>query len=319
MQKSSRWKWSFGLAAAACAAVLAGPGSARGQSSAIGELGAGGTAQGDISNTAGEEDRIGIDLGQGSALTATLTATFTSEIDLLGPNDAATSASFGAAATKSLVAWQVPESGRYHFRIRSADGSQGTYKLTAQAAWPSRLALDGQAGGALQVALPAGASVKGTISATPAGSWDPAVSSFMAPNGVNLLASALQGAKGIVRLPKTTTSAAGMHAIAVGGPVAGATFVATLTVKPPKTKPAKIDIRNGLAGVSFAQDGVAQMLVNDNCTKCHAWASTYAGAKQYARLALPRIQSGQMPAGGPRVSAADLSLFKQWVATGMQP
>jgi hypothetical protein len=308
---------SLGVAAAAGAVVLSGADSARGQSAAIGELGAGGTAQGDISRQAAEEDRIGIDLVEGSTLAAKFAGTFSAHVDLLAPNDATTTVDLGA--TPTLTAWPVTETGRYHFRIRSADGSQGAYSLTAVATWPKKVALAGATGDAFSVGLPAGASVKGTVASSPAGAWNPSVSAFLAPDGANLLAAAIAAKKGVARLPKTAIVTSGRHAIAVDGGTPGCLFQATLSVKAPKRKLAKIDIRNGLSPVSFALDGIAKLMTDNGCVKCHPWASSAADARLHAPIAVVRMKLGQMPVGGPRVPAAAIALFQQWITTGMNP
>lgn len=314
-----RWSAAALATAAAGAAALFGASDARGQGSQIGELGAGGSVQGDISKDAGEEDRIGLDLAAGSTLDVKLAAAFAADISLLGPSDAPTGADFGASAAKSLAAWPVTTTGKYHVVIRSADGSQGLYTLTAAATWPTKVTLTGASGGTVSVGLPAGAAVKGTVSSVPGGAWDPRVMAITAPGGSNLLAAPVTGAKGIARIPKTATSVAGLHSITVDGGTAGGQFQAAITVKAKKAKPTKLDLRNGLTVVGFAADGIGQMMKDYNCVACHAWAANYAGVKLYAKRALPRIQTGQMPAGGPRLPADAVSLFQQWIATGMNP
>ena len=47
----------------------------------------------------------------------------TMKIDLLDPNEGATTANFGAGAARTLTAWPATSSGKFHFRIGSADGS----------------------------------------------------------------------------------------------------------------------------------------------------------------------------------------------------
>lgn len=320
MQKtSSRWTASFLAIVVASGAALYGAPNAIGQSSATGELGAGGVALGDISTTAGEEDRIGVDLVSGSTLSAKFVAGFHAEIVLLDPNDAASAATFSTAAASTLVAWAVPATGKYHFRIRSADGTQGTYTLTAAAKWPAKVTVTGSSGGDASIGLPAGATVKAVVSSMPAAAWDPNLVAFMAPGGVNLLGAAVTGAKGVALLPKTKTTAAGVHSISVQGGAAGAQFQAAFTVKAAKVKPARIDLRNGLTSVGFAAGGIGQMMKDYNCVTCHSWASSYAGVKANAVLAVPRIQVGQMPKGGPPLPASAVSLFQQWVNTGMKP
>jgi len=312
---NGRWVASI-VALIAAGGALYGARDARGQGSQIGELGAGGTAQGDISRSAGEEDRIGIDLAAGSTLDVKLTAAFAADVALLAPDDADTGASFGTAATKALTGWPVTSTGRYHLVVRSADGSQGLYTLTAQPTWAKKVTLTGSMGASVSVGLPAGAAVKGTISSMPAGTWDPRVMSFMAPGGIDLLGAPVTGTKGVARVSKIATTVAGMHSITVDGGTAGGQFQAALTVKAKKVKPAKVDLRNGLTQVSFASDGVAKMMADHGCVGCHAWAANASSLKPFAKRALPRIQSGQMPLGGARLSAAEVALFQQWIATG---
>jgi hypothetical protein len=319
--RKTRMQWAVSLVSVVAAGVAAfsGAPSASGQSSANGELGAGGTALGDISTAAGEEDRIGIDLVSGSSLAAKLVAGFNSDIVLLDPSDAPSAATFGAAAPRTLAAWTVTTTGKYHFRIRSADGTQGTYTLTAAVKWPAKVTVTGTSGGSAAIALPAGATVKAIVSSVPAAGWNPSVTAFMAPGGINLLAAPVAGAKGVALLKPVKTTAAGVHSIAVGGGAAGAQFQAAFTVKAAKVNPVRIDLRNGLTSVGFAAAGIGQMMKTYNCVACHAWASSYAGVKANALLAVPRLQIGQMPLGGPPLPASAVSLFQQWVNTGMKP
>jgi hypothetical protein len=93
---------------------------------------------------------------------------------------------------------------------------------------------------------------------------------------------------------------------------------ANFTVKAPKVKPAKLNLANGLTPVSFAQDGVARLLA-DRCLACHAWAASAATAQSHAAAAVVRVRSGQMPQGGTRLTAAQVSLLAQWVSSGMNP
>ena len=320
MQKTkSRRTWSFLAIVAGGAAALCGAPNASGQSSATGELGAGGTALGDISTAAGEEDRIGIDLVSGSSLSAKLVAGFNAEIVLLDPSDATSAAAFGAAAPRTFTAWSVPATGRYHFRIRSADGTQGAYTLTAAVKWPAKVTMTGTSGGTVSIGLPSGAAVKAIVSSVPAAGWNPNVTAFMAPGGTNLLAAPVTGAKGVALLPTTKTTAAGDHSIAVVGGAAGAQFQASFTVKAAKVKPVRINIRNGLTTVGFVSAGIGQMMKDYGCVACHSWASSYAGVKANAVLAVPRLQIGQMPLNGTRLPASAVAVFQAWVNTGMKP
>ena len=319
MTQTSRWIVSAAATAAAGLAAVLGAPAAKGEGSVLGDLKAGGTATGDISKAAAEVDRIGIDLADGATLTAKFTADFNAKIDLLDPNEGDTTANFGTGSTKTLTAWPATSSGKFHFRIGSADGSQGTYTLTASVKWPAKLARTGASGDTLTIGLPAGAKLKGTIAASPAKSWTPQILNVIAPSGTGLLASAITGKNGVAKLPTLKAAEAGAHQIAVGGGTAGGQFTASLTCKAPKTKAVKLALGNGLTPISYAKDGIGQLLVDHACTACHSWATAYATTKQHAAAALPRVTTGQMPVNGARLSAAEIALFRQWIATGMAP
>lgn len=319
MTQNSRWIVTAAATAAAGLAAFLGSHAAIGEGSVLGDLKAGGSATGDISKAAGEVDRIGIDLADGATLTAKFTADFNAKIDLLDPNEGDTTANFGTGAVRTLNAWPATSSGKFHFRIASADGSQGTYTLTASVKWPAKLARTGASGDTISIGLPAGATLKGKIAASPAKSWTPQILSVLAPSGTGLLASAITGKNGVAKLPAVKATEAGTHVVAVGGGTAGGQFTANLTCKAPKVKAVKLALSNGLTPVSYAQDGIGQMLADHACTACHSWATAYATAKQHAAAALPRVTTGQMPVSGAKLTASEIALFRQWIATGMAP
>jgi hypothetical protein len=75
------------------------------------------------------------------------------------------------------------------------------------------------------------------------------------------------------------------------------------------------NVVNGLTPISYENDGVKNYF-DRSCGSCHSWSKTYSGVRAYAKSALPRMVSGNMPAGGPRATAENISLLKQWIATG---
>ncbi len=326
--RSSIGRWAAAASAAvalAVAAVCLQP-TARGAAggSATGELGAGGTARGDISTTPGERDEIGVDALAGQKLNIALVSNFRASIAVFDPTGAQFPMTFTPGYVKISTPVVVAASGRYVVTIASSDGSQGTYTLTASAKWPGKTVTTSASGASVDFAMPAGASVTATIKASPAKSWNPQIASLIGPGGASLLSAPIVGAKGVVKLPKTTATATGAHALTIEGGPQGAVFRATVVVKSPVVQPTSIDLRNGLTpvtvtnAVSFSKDGVAQIFMT-KCGPCHGWAWSYAGVQPAAQIALSYIQAGVMPLGGPPLSSANVTLIKNWIKTGENP
>jgi hypothetical protein len=315
--------------ASACLATVPAP-EARGApgGSQTGELGAGGNVLGDISTTAGEQDLVGIDLDAGAKLDVLLVADFDVKLALLDPHDVVQPVSFGPSpTTKSTIGFSVAESGRYHLRVSSADGTQGNYTLTAAERWRAKFAATLASGRSITFAMPAGASVTATVAAKPKKSWDPQIVSVKSALGGELLPAAIVGTNGVVRLPATTGPVTGIYALTVAGGAASAQFHAALTVSAPKVHRTHLDLRNGLtpvtppppsATISFSRDGVGQVFSN-NCAGCHGWASNYSGVASQAGYALSLIEAGAMPLGGRRLPNAKVQLIQNWIATGLNP
>jgi len=287
-----------------------------------GELGAGGTAVGDISMQPGETDVVGVDLDAGSLLNVALVAGFAAKIELFDPSGVAQPVDFGASkTTKRLVGFAVSAAGKYHVRVSSADGTQGAYKLTAVESWRSRYVATLTSGSNVTFSAPAGGAVSGSVAATPRRSWSPVIDSLRSAAGDELLAAAIDAKKGVARLPAAIVPATGDYALHVAGGDAGATFRAVLAVKRPKTARTSIDLTNGLTPVahpgwvSFSKDGVAPIF-RDRCSGCHAWAGSYGGVASRASDALAFIDAGYMPAAAPPLTASQVALIRKWVTSG---
>lgn len=304
---------------AALAAATDGTSAARAQTGATGELGTGGTAVGDVSLDAGDEDAIGVELGAGSAFDVRLAAPFAAELRCTDPAGTETTVALTGTKTRLAKSVAVAVSGRHVFRVRSTDGRQGAYALTITPKWPARATVKGAVGTAATFPLAAGATVKGRVVADrKAGAWDPQVTSFTAPDGAELLAAPVAGKKGAANVGPVTATESGPHSLTVEGAADGTGFTVAFTARVPRAKPAKLDLRNGLTTISFEQDGVKALLAS-RCVACHVWAGSAAAFKPHAKTSLGNVVNGTMPQTGPRLTGPEIALLRGWIETGMKP
>lgn len=319
------WKWaSLALVAAALSTNGAPSALGAGGGSATGDLGAAGTARGDISLATGEHDDVGVDVQAGQKLKFSLVADFRAAVEILDPSGAPIAATFAPGYSRSGLTPRFDVGGKYVVRISSSDGTQGGYTLTAAARWTAKFVATATSGDAVDFVAPAGATVVATIQAKrvkPAPPWTPEIVSFDGPDGAALLAAPILGKKTVARLPRTLAAQTGVHALTVDGGPPGSTFRATIALKPPVVERTSIDLRNGLSPippVSFAKDGVARIFMN-NCAGCHGWAWSYEGVRSEANFAYSLIRSGTMPLGRPNLPRASMNLIRDWIATGENP
>lgn len=306
----------FGLAVLSVLGALVSaslPNEARAVGGVTGELAGGGTAAGDISREAGETDTIGVNLVEGATMDLKFSSSFTPVVECVDPAGATVSIAWTGTTLKTATGIALGATGRHQFRIRSADGSQGTYSLTVTPRWTTKISVNGTMGDAVTVAMPAGASVKGKITSA---TFTPTIDGIQSPDGSQLLGSALSGKNGAVKLPAVVAVVPGLHRVVIGGGLPGGTFSALMKMKAPKVKPVKLDLRNGLTPISFANDGVGTLLVA-KCGACHAWTNSATSFKAVAKSSLSRVSTGQMPQGGPKLPATDISLIRSWIETGM--
>lgn len=305
----------FGLAVVGALAALASVSvskEARAFGSVTGELVGGGTVAGDISLEAGETDTIGVNLVQGATMDLKFSATFTASVECVDASGASVAIGWTGTTAQTATGVPVGSTGRHEFRVRSS-GGQGTYSLTVTPRWTTKISLTGAMGTPVPVAMPTGASLKGKVTGT---GFTPTIDSVQGPDGSPLLAAALAGKNGAVKLPPVVARVPGIHLVQVGGGQQGGSFSALMKMKAPKVKPVKLDLRNGLTPVSFAKDGVGTMLAT-KCGACHAWTGSVAAFKPFAKSSLSRVITGQMPQGGPKLPAAEISLIRSWIETGM--
>jgi hypothetical protein len=308
-------------AIALVALVLVGGGRALGVSGPqTVELGTGGTVRGDISLDAGEADVVGLDLAALSRLDLTLDAEFLASLQLLGPDGVALATSTPGYFVQ-ISGFRVLQSGRYQVRVASADGSQGLYSLKAVERWPTKVVKGTFREPTLTFHVPEGGSVTAAVTAKPRKAWNPAITALTAPDGTQLLAAPIAGAKGAVHLPRTVAPAEGMYELDVGGGAVGVRYHAVVTVKGPKVVTTTADLRNGLTPippVSFTGNGV-DLVFSGNCAYCHAWAASYSGVVARASAASAYIRSGGMPRDSPRLNPRDVALIQSWISTGENP
>jgi hypothetical protein len=163
--------------------------------------------------------------------------------------------------------------------------------------------------------MPAGATVKGKVAASPAKSWTPAIDSVTGPGGSGMLGAPVVGKNGAATVPLIRAAQGGSFTMDVSGGSAGGAFQATLAVKVPKLRPSKTNLTNGITAVSFETDGVGALL-EQKCAVCHSWTGTAAAFRAHASQSASRMQSGNMPQGGSRVPASEVELIRSWIATG---
>ncbi len=305
---------SLGLAVVAGIAA-SGPALAEGPQTA--ELGNGGSVKGDISNTPGEQDRIGIDLLAGSDLSIKFVPKFGAVFELLDP-DGQTVVLPASKGGKTIVkSFPIGTSGHYEFRVAAKPGAQGLYKLAANPIWSGKITLLGSSGDSFDFVVPAQTRMKGTIKAIRSPGFVPRIDTLYGPEG-ELLPGPVNGKGSKVSLPWVTATSFGKHTLTIGAASGSGNFKIVLKRKVPKNAATKFDIRNGINVISFANDGVAQIF-KTRCASCHtrnhSWGNTYAGVKGRSAAALGRIRSGNMPTDG-RLSGAEISLIEQWIKTG---
>lgn len=120
------------------------------------------------------------------------------------------------------------------------------------------------------------------------------------------------------------------HTLTATGEVAGtATYLITPTANGTMGSPVSVTITvNPVIAIVTYTVNIKPLLVN-SCTPCHVaggsnpnkWDS-YATTKSKINGILDRVQresgaTGFMPVGGPKLSAANISLLKKWVTDGL--
>ena len=117
-------------------------------------------------------------------------------------------------------------------------------------------------------------------------------------------------------LDRSGEVADGTFRLVLDGDGASGDLAVALKLRVPRIAPTKIDLSNGIVATSFSKDGVGAYLAQ-RCVACHSWASAAATARSHMRSGLARVQSGNMPQSGPRASASEVALLRDWIATGM--
>ena len=299
---------------AACAAALFAPARpADAVTGVSGDLGTGGIVKGDISRDATDMDSITVSLQEGQTIGLKWKSMFSADVHFTDPNAQPVGFSTESQRMGLIDGYVVPLTGTYTFTIASLDGSQGTYSLKILPKWDKVVKFDGTGPMTFDVPMPLNGTLKGVVRAAK-GSTDPSITSLTSPEETELLAAPVTG-KTVAKLPAVTATEAGVYhlsATAAGG--ATQYSVALKRIAAP-TIPAKVDLRNGIDVISFSGDGIDDYF-QQRCVSCHDWARSYNGVRAFARDALGRMKTGNMPKDGPRTDAAFLSLFSQWISTG---
>jgi hypothetical protein len=281
-----------------------------------GELGAGGSAVGDISKSGGETDVIGVDLVQGCKVDVKWSAGFAATVDVLDPNGSETAIGLDNPRSATVLGWQVPTTGHWRFLVRSSDETQGGYRLTVTPKWAKSIKIAGTDATTFDVPMPADGFVRGVVRAAKNAS-SPRILSFRAPDGAELLPAPVDGTARVAKWTGVATTAPGVHVLTATAGGTSRAFTGTLTRRVPKTPPTHLDLRNFLDSVSYEKDGVADYF-RHSCGPCHGFASSYSQTRGYAKTALSTMRSGVMPLVGPRASPATIELVSQWIRTGYQ-
>jgi hypothetical protein len=219
----------------------------------------------------------------------------------------------GVRATR-VPAWSVPATGHWQILVSAPAGSQGNYKLTVTSKWDRLVPLTGADTTTFDVAMPAGAYIRGVLRAAPDANF-PEFLSFESPSGVEMLAAAVHGPRRAVAWRGVATTESGIHKLTTTAGGDSRAYTGTLIRRVPRVRPTKIDVRNGIDPISYTDDGVGAYF-RSRCAPCHSWAATYSGNAAYARKSLGMMSTGKMPRGGPRADLATLDLVAQWILTG---
>jgi hypothetical protein len=296
--------------------VLALAASASAAGDMAGTLGGGGTANGDISEAAGETDHITIDLDADATLEITLRTTFDAAVVLTGPDAAPVPVALdGRGRRRASVV--VAKGGSYEVAISSADGSQGFYTLIAKQKWPRQIPISGSGTQTVDVGAPAGAKLSCTVGRASGQAGSPEIAQLAAPDGTDLLARPVTASGRLAKLAPTAVSISGVYALTIATTDGTSRWVGRVTRTVPRVAPTALRLTNGLDTISFRDDGVSGVFTR-HCASCHDWASSYPGVRRYAFAARARMVSGSMPPGGG-LTASEVGLVKAWISTGRRP
>ena len=289
---------------------------ARASEDATGSLGRGGTVHGDISRTAGETDRVTIDLDAGSTLQLRLTSTFQASLALTDPDASPMDLGF-TSGTRLRASIPITKSGTHTLAIGSADGSQGNYAIVAKTQWARTIPIVGSGEQVIDVPMPAGARLGCTVGAARGAVSVPQIRGLADPNGSELLQGTITSKGRVARLRPTTVSTSGTYRLAIAPNDETSAWTGHVTRIVPRTPSTSLKLTNGLDEISFRDDGVSAIFTR-HCASCHGFATSYRGVRSEARAALGKMASGAMPPGGG-ISRAEIALVRAWIATGMNP
>lgn len=281
---------------------------------ASGSLGSGGRARGDISRDAGETDRITATLAAGALVTIRLSAGFDASLAVARPDGTPVDVGASTGSKVTVTDRPVETGGDWTFAVSSHDGSQGAYTLSVKQRWPRAVAVSGTGEQVVDVPVPAGARLSGTVRAAAGTSGRLRFVRIDGPGGESLLAQPIEASGAVARLPRTTIPTAGLCHLTVGATETDAAWAGTLRIAAPAVRPTQLRLANGLDAVSFARAGVGTVF-RRRCSGCHPWATGYRGVRAMAGAAYPRIRAGVMPPDG-RLPADEIALIRAWIATG---
>lgn len=309
------WKTiSFATFTAAALAVASVPALAGG-GDAVGSLGTGGVLKGDISMTAGETDRITIDLVAGAPLDVTLSARFVASFSMSDPDgEPVTLPSAGGRLVRAR-GLAVAKTGTYTFTVSSSDGSQGLYTLTAGQRWSKAVPISGSGQATIDLPMPSAGKIAATITRQKGAPGQPRILSLFDPTGADLLAAPVEPVRNTVRLAPTPAQVNGTFRLVVTATDGSSPWKGLVKRIVPRTKPTRSSITNGIDAISFSEDGVGTFF-KKTCGPCHSWAGSYSSMRGYASAAYGKMKSGSMPPGGGRIPAAQMSLVQSWIQTG---
>lgn len=291
-------------------AFVAGTAFATGSASA--DLGAGGTAKGDISTVDGETDTITVHMLEGEPFDVKFKAGFSAGFEIRDPDGAAVEIAFTPGGRSFTASGLVAEKeGAYDFLVTSTGEDQGFWKLSVKPAWPKSVAVGPIGQQTVSLPILGGSVVSGVFRAAPGATVN--IPGLYDPQQVRLTAPVV-GTGRTAKLPATNCPTSGTHTLDVGASSGEMTGV--VTIKVPRIETTNATLNNGLAPVSFDGDGVADVF-RQQCAGCHSWAAAYPGVRGLARQSLSLMKAGKMPTNG-RVPTAQIQLVDAWIRTGMQ-
>ncbi len=277
------------------------------------ELGAGGTVLGDISPDRGEADTFGVDLVAGSTLDVTLKAGFAVGLAVTDPDGSPFTVTLVRGRAKGLA---VPLSGRYEVRVSATNTSGGKYTLKLKPKWAKKVTFEGTDAGSFPFDVPAGATVRASVRSAKGSTLVPTLA-MTSPSEAVVVPERV-ATKNKVSFSSTPSAEIGTHMVVVGASAGSGAFRLVVSRKVPKPVLRKVDVRHGPPGLSFAKDGIGEIL-QETCVSCHKWPERYETAVGRGTSVVNRLRAKDMPRRPVTMSKADRKKLIKWFESSREP